>query len=249
MRSVQFVYWRTLLSSASAAPFVLCYLGEHSLYLVCPMARSSPRGHTLLLYFCPILIFREQLFQRINTLPCRRSSRKHPASDSGSRCPSSWTLLCQNRRGFVSWAAKGWELQTLCSRAWPKEITFQSTELKLWSCWLKNAESVFILAPSAQGFLASPFFRSVLPTNPYTPLRLLGGGDGWAPGGQVMSLLTPSTKAFRLNQNWLFIILNTLPYSGVEPFTFLLLIGFTLANKVSFAVSLKKWSKYMSHTI
>lgn len=101
---------------------------------VCPMARSSPRGHTLLLCSCSVLIFREQLFQRINTLPCRRNSRKHPATDSGSRCPSSWTFLCQKQRGFVSWPAKGWELQTLYSLGCPKEITFQSAELNLWRC-------------------------------------------------------------------------------------------------------------------
>lgn len=102
------------------------------------MAHSSPGGHTLLLCFCSVLIFREQLFQRINTLPCSRNSRKHPAGDSGSRCPSSRASLCQKRRGFVSQPAKGWELQTLCSRGCSKESTFQRAELKLWGCWLKT---------------------------------------------------------------------------------------------------------------
>lgn len=116
------------------------------------MAHSSPRGHTLLLCFCSVLIFREQLFQRINTLPCRRNSRKHPASDSSSRCPSSRTFLCQKRRGFVSCPAKGWELQTLYSRARPKEITFQSAELKLWSCWLKMQNLCLSWPPQPRDF-------------------------------------------------------------------------------------------------
>lgn len=113
-RRVSFMCWRALLSSASA-PFAACNPGEHSSYIppVCPMARSSPRGHTLLLCSRLVLIFREQLFQRINTLPCRRNSGKHPASDSGSRCPSRWTTLCQNRQGFARRPAKGWELQAV----------------------------------------------------------------------------------------------------------------------------------------
>lgn len=81
--------------------------------------------------------------------------------------------------------------------------------------------------PLSPGLLASPFCRTVLSQ----PLRLLGGGAGWALGGQVMSLLTPSKQAFRLNQNWLFILLNTLPYAGVKPVTFLLLIGFNWQTK------------------
>lgn len=41
-----------------------------------------------------------------------------------------------------------------------------------------------------------------------------------------MSLLTPSMQALRLNQNWLIIVVNTLPYTGVQPVTSLLLIDF-----------------------
>lgn len=36
---------------------------------------------------------------------------------------------------------------------------------------------------------------------------------------------------FRLNQNWLFIILNTLPYTGVEPVIFLSLMDFNWQTK------------------
>lgn len=54
-----------------------------------------------------------------------------------------------------------------------------------------------------------------------------------------MSLLTPSMQALRLNQNWLLIVVNTLPYSGVQPVTSLLLIGFNWQIKFNLLLFLK----------
>lgn len=155
---------------------------------VCLMARRSPGGHTLLLCFCSVLIFREQLFQRINTLPRRRNSGKHPASDSGSRCPSRWMSPCQNRRGFASWPAKGRGLQAVSpwgATAGQRARVARGKNVYPWiNCeaavlLTQNVVPGFILTvgPGVHGipFVSAPLIRM-------QPPRLLGGGTALGTG-------------------------------------------------------------------
>lgn len=155
----------------------------------------------LLLCSCSALIFREQLFQSINTLPCRRNSGKHPASDSGSRCLSHWMSRCQTRRGFARrrGAAGCVTVRGLArwdsERGWPEEIRLIHGKARGCQLLTQNVVPRFILD---WGFAASPSCGCPSPADPYTTPRLLSGGATSAPGRQVMSLFSPCREALSL---------------------------------------------------